>query len=86
LYFNNFFSKSKAMKKLNGDCRLISESNEIKLLRRLHHENIIKYFEDFIDNRSLYIIFENCEVNFPFLNLNYIKKLVNLSQVIYKHI
>ncbi len=54
------------MKKLNGDCRMISESNEIKLLRELHHENIIKYFEDFIDGQSLYIIFENCEVNFPF--------------------
>ncbi len=63
---NDFFSLRKAMKRLNGDCRLISESNEIKLLRRLNHENIIKYFEDFIYNRSLYIIFENCEVNFSF--------------------
>jgi hypothetical protein len=45
------------MKKLNGDCRLISESNEIKLLRRLHHENIIKYFEDFIYNGSTVMIF-----------------------------
>jgi serine/threonine protein kinase len=55
------------MKRLNGDCRSISESNEIELLRRLHHENIIKYFEDFIYNNSMYIIFENCEVNFPFI-------------------
>ncbi len=55
--FNNFFSLRKAMKKLNGDCRLISESNEIKLLRRLHHENIIKYFEDFIYNGSTVMIF-----------------------------
>ena len=57
------------MKRLNGDCRSISESNEIKLLRRKQHENIIKYFEDFIYNRSLYIIFENCEVNFPFFQI-----------------
>jgi serine/threonine protein kinase len=57
LNFNNFFSLRKAMKKLNGDCRLISESNEIKLLRRLHHENIIKYFEDFIYNGSTVMIF-----------------------------
>ncbi len=64
---NHFFSLSKAMKRLNGDCRSISESNEIELLRRLHHENIIKYFEDFIYNNSMYIIFENCEVNFPFI-------------------
>ena len=55
--FNNFFSLRKAMKKLNGDCRLISESNEIKLLRRLNHENIIKYFEDFIYNGSTVMIF-----------------------------
>jgi serine/threonine protein kinase len=53
------------MKKLNGDFKLISASNEIKLLRRLHHENIVKYFEDFVYNGSLYIILENCEVNFP---------------------
>jgi serine/threonine protein kinase len=46
-------------------CRLISESNERKLLRELHHENIIKYFEDFIYDGSLYIIFENCELNLP---------------------
>jgi serine/threonine protein kinase len=54
------------MKKLNGDYRLISASNEIKLLRELHHENIIKYFEDFIYNTSMFIIFEHCEVNFSF--------------------
>jgi serine/threonine protein kinase len=47
------------MKKIKGGCRLISESNEIKLLRRKQHENIIKYFEDFIYNRYLYIIFED---------------------------
>ena len=50
------------MKKLNGDSELIADSNEIQLLRKLHHQNIIKYFEDFIHDRSMYIIFENCEV------------------------
>ena len=51
------------MKRLNVDYKLIDKSNEIKLLRTLHHKNIVHYFEDFIYNRSMYIIFENCEVN-----------------------
>ena len=62
IFIFRVFSLRKAMKKLNGDSKLIADSNEIKLLRKLHHQNIIKYFEDFTHNGSMYIIFENCEV------------------------
>ena len=51
------------MKKLNGDSELIADSNEIQLLRKLHHQNIIKYFEDFIHDRSMYIIFRDTSIH-----------------------
>ena len=55
----------KAVKKIyieGIDYKKVEEFEEIKLLRRLRHANVVKYFEDFSDSIFLYIVFEYCEV------------------------
>ena len=42
---------------------LVKNSRELKLLRLLNYNNnIIKYFEDYMDSSFLYIVFEHFEV------------------------
>jgi hypothetical protein len=45
--------------------KTISEvcNSEVNQLREHNHENIIKYYDHFIENEHLHVVIEFCEVN-----------------------
>ena len=42
-------------------------NSEVNQLREHNHENIIKYYDHFIENEDLHVVIEYCEVNLFFI-------------------
>jgi serine/threonine protein kinase len=55
--------------KIPRNQKTISEvcNSEVNQLREHNHENIIKYYDHFIENEHLFIVIEYCEVNLYFI-------------------
>ncbi len=54
--------------------KTISEvcNSEVNQLREHNHENIIKYYDHFIENEHLHVVIEFCEVNLCFKFKNFL--------------
>ena len=61
LYLNQVKTAIKVLKKqyLESEAQLI---NEIEILKKLDHPNILKIFEYYQDSRNYYIVMELCDV------------------------
>ena len=56
---NNYYILKKIFFQKEED--MVKAENEAQILKNLNHQNIVKYFESFKDNRSFNIIMEYCE-------------------------
>ncbi len=63
----NFFSKSYALKVIHidgsNDQETLERSKEAKLLSSLRSDYVVEYFGSFIENLSLNLLTEYCQVN-----------------------
>jgi serine/threonine protein kinase len=48
----------------NNQRNNLAAYNEIDLIKKAKHENILKYFGDYSEHNSLFLVTEYCEVGF----------------------